>query len=78
MMMVVVIVVAPFFAVIDVTSGRNKLSGSPGCSNSLLESSNALVGSSDGCDRSSDGVDPCGQTKSFSAYYAKAGAHGAA
>jgi hypothetical protein len=27
MMMVVVIVVAPFFVVIDVTGGRNKLSG---------------------------------------------------
>jgi hypothetical protein len=43
MMMMVVVVVVPFFAVIDATGGRSKLSGSPGCSNSLLESSDVLV-----------------------------------
>jgi hypothetical protein len=56
MMIVVVVVVAPFFAVIDATSGWSKLSGSPSCSNSLLESSDVLVGSSDGHGRSSKSI----------------------
>jgi hypothetical protein len=55
MMMVVMVVVAPFFMVINATSGRSKPSGSPGCSNSLLESLDVLVGSSDGRGWSSDG-----------------------
>jgi hypothetical protein len=54
MMMVVVVVVAPFFMAIDATSGQSKPSGSPGYSNSLLESSDVLVGCSDGRGRSSD------------------------
>jgi hypothetical protein len=62
-MMVVAVVVALFFAVINVTSGRSPRSS---------------LGSSKGRGRSPDGGDPCGQTKSFGAYYAKAGAHGAA
>jgi hypothetical protein len=61
--MVVTVVIAPFFAVIDATSGRSPRSS---------------LGSSNGRGQSPDGVDPCGQTKSFGAYYAKAGAHGAA
>jgi hypothetical protein len=36
MMMVVVVVVAPFFMAIDATSGQSKPSGSPGYSNSVL------------------------------------------
>jgi hypothetical protein len=55
MMMVVAVVVAPFFAAIDAKSGRSKPSSSPGCSNSLLESSDVLVGSSHGRGRSLDG-----------------------
>jgi hypothetical protein len=42
MMMVVTVVVAPFFAAIDATRGRSKPSSSPGCSNSLLESSDVV------------------------------------
>jgi hypothetical protein len=56
MMMLVAVVVAPFFAAIDATSDRSKLSGSPGCSNSLLESLDVLVGSSDGSGQSSKSI----------------------
>jgi hypothetical protein len=55
--MVVAVVVAPFFAVIDATSGQSKPSGSLGSSNGRGRCSAELE--SDGRDRSSDG---CGRS----------------